>query len=70
MIGAACPDFERLLRFLDGPSPEVDNEAVVAHVEGCAACRAELERLAAATELSVLRAPGPREVSSVLVSHS
>jgi WD40 repeat protein len=67
MIGGACPDLERLLRFLDGPSPEVDDEAVVAHVEGCAACRAELERLAAATEPSALRAARTaREVSSDL----
>ena len=56
MSGTACPDFDRLLRFLERPSPGVDDEAIVAHVEGCAACRAELERLAAATELSALRA--------------
>src|SRR5262249_38678044 len=56
MIGTACPDFDRLLRFLEGPSPGVEDEAIVSHVEVCAACRAELERLAAATELSALRA--------------
>ncbi|MBV8506900.1 MAG: serine/threonine protein kinase, partial [Alphaproteobacteria bacterium] len=47
---------DRLLRFLEGPSPDADDEAIVAHVEGCADCRAELDRLAAATELSALRA--------------
>jgi WD40 repeat protein len=56
MIGTTCPDFDRLLRFLEGPSPGGEDEAIVAHVEGCVACRAELERLAAATELSALRA--------------
>jgi hypothetical protein len=56
MIGTACPDFDRLLRFLEGPSPGVDDQAIVAHVEGCAACRVELERLAAATEMPALRA--------------
>ena len=55
MSGAACPDFDRLLRFLEVPSPG-DDETIVAHVEGCAYCRAELDRLAAATELSALRA--------------
>ncbi len=56
MIGVACPGRDRLLRYLEGPAPGVDDEAVAVHVEGCAACRAELERLAAATELSALRA--------------
>jgi WD40 repeat protein len=56
MSSAACPDFDRLRRFLDGTSPGVDDEAIVAHVEGCADCRAELDRLAAATEPSALRA--------------
>ena len=55
MTGIACPDLERLLRFLEGPSPEVEDEAIVGHVEGCAACRAELERLAAVSELSAIR---------------
>ncbi|MBV8431042.1 MAG: protein kinase, partial [Solirubrobacterales bacterium] len=55
MIGPACPDHDRLLRFLDGRSPDIEEEAIVGHVEGCAACRAELERLAAATELPALR---------------
>src|SRR5262249_19090372 len=55
MIGAGCPDFDRLLTFLEGPASGVDEEALVNHVEGCAACRAELERLAAATDLSALR---------------
>ena len=54
-IGSTCPDFDRLLRFLEGPAPGVDDEAIVVHVEGCAECRAELERLAAATEPSALR---------------
>ncbi len=52
---ATCPDFDQLHRFLEGPSPGVDDEAIVAHVEGCATCRAELERLAAATEFMTLR---------------
>jgi serine/threonine protein kinase len=56
MIVAACPDLDRLLRFLEGPSPGVDDEAIAGHVEGCASCRAELERLAAATEVPALRA--------------
>jgi WD40 repeat protein len=60
MIVAACPDIDRLLRFLQGHSPSVDDEALVGHVEGCAACRAELERLAAATELPALRAARTR----------
>jgi WD40 repeat protein/serine/threonine protein kinase len=60
MIGAACPGFDRLLRFLDSPVPGVDDEAVADHVEGCAACRAELERLAAATDLPALRVPRAR----------
>jgi WD40 repeat protein/serine/threonine protein kinase len=51
----ACPDFEHLLRFLEGPAPGVDDDAIVVHVEGCADCRAELERLAEATELAGLR---------------
>jgi WD40 repeat protein/serine/threonine protein kinase len=55
MSGAVCPDFDRLLRFLERPSPGVDDEAIVAHVEACAECRAELDRLAAATEPSGLR---------------
>ena len=38
-----------------GAPPGVDDEAIVAHVERCADCRAELERLAAATEPSALR---------------
>ena len=33
-----------------------DDEAVIAHVEGCADCRAELDRLAVKTDLSALRA--------------
>jgi WD40 repeat protein len=56
MISTPCPDFDRLLRYLEGPAPGVDEEALVGHVEGCAACQAELERLAVATELSALRA--------------
>jgi WD40 repeat protein/serine/threonine protein kinase len=56
MIVDACPDSDRLVRFLEEPSPGVDDEAVALHVEGCSACRAELERLAAATELPALRA--------------
>ncbi len=55
MKSTACPDRGRLLRFLEDPSPGADDLAIVAHVEGCAACRTELERLAATTELSGLR---------------
>jgi eukaryotic-like serine/threonine-protein kinase len=51
---AICPDLGRLHQFLEGPSPGVDDEAVIVHVEGCAACRANLERIAAATEPSAL----------------
>ena len=54
--GTTCPDSDRLLQFLEGPSPGVDDDAIVVHVEGCADCRAELDRLAAATEPSALRA--------------
>jgi WD40 repeat protein/serine/threonine protein kinase len=67
MSADTCPGFGRLLRFLEGPSPGVDDEAVAVHVEGCAACRAELERLAVATELPALRAAGTgREASADL----
>ncbi len=52
MKGSAYPDFERLLGFLEGPSSGVNDEAIAIHVEGCAVCRAELERLAAATATS------------------
>jgi eukaryotic-like serine/threonine-protein kinase len=55
MSVANCPGFDRLNRFLEGPSPGVDDEAIVVHVEGCGACRAELERLAAVSDLSALR---------------
>jgi len=55
MIARPCPGHDRLLRFLEGPSPDVDDEAVAVHVEGCAACRAQLERFAAATEFPALR---------------
>jgi hypothetical protein len=68
MTGTACPDFDRLLRFLEGPAPGVDDEALVSHVEGCAACRAELERLAAATELSALRSARTARGASADVS--
>jgi eukaryotic-like serine/threonine-protein kinase len=54
----ACPDFDRLLRFLEGPVPDDDDETIVVHVEGCADCRAELERLAVATEPSAIRTVG------------
>ena len=57
MKSTDCPDPGRLLRFLEDPSPGADDLAIVAHVEGCAACRTELERLAATTELSGLRVP-------------
>ena len=33
MIVNACPDFDRLLRFLESPSPGVDDEAIAVHVE-------------------------------------
>jgi WD40 repeat protein/tRNA A-37 threonylcarbamoyl transferase component Bud32 len=56
MTADPCPDPDRLRRLLEGPAPEVDDEAVAAHLERCAACRAELERLAAASELPALRA--------------
>jgi hypothetical protein len=69
MIGTACPDFDRLLRFLEGPSPKVEDEALVSHVEGCAACRAELERLAAATELPALNAARAGREASADVSY-
>ena len=55
MTVTACPDLDRLLRFLDGPSAGGDDEAIAVHLERCAACRAELDRLAAATELPALR---------------
>ena len=51
-----CPDLDELHRFLEGPEPGVDDETIVAHVEGCAACRTELERLAAVTEVLALQA--------------
>jgi WD40 repeat protein len=51
-----CPDFDQLHRFLEGTTLEVDDEAIVVHVEACAACRAEVERIAAATEPSALHA--------------
>ncbi len=50
-----CPNLDRLLRFLDGSSAGDDDEAIAVHLERCAACRAELDRLAAATELPALR---------------
>jgi WD40 repeat protein/serine/threonine protein kinase len=56
MIIDTCPDPDRLRRFLEGPAPGADDEAVAAHVEGCPACRAVLERLAEANEPSALRA--------------
>jgi WD40 repeat protein/serine/threonine protein kinase len=57
MTGPSCPDLERLFRFLELPSAEIEDEdeAIAGHVEGCAACRAELERLAASSELSAIR---------------
>jgi eukaryotic-like serine/threonine-protein kinase len=58
MNTTTCLDLEQLLRFLEGPSPEIQDEAVVIHVDGCVFCRAELERLSAVTELSTLRAVG------------
>ncbi len=51
-----CPDLDELHRFLEGPEPGVDDETIVAHVEGCAVCRTELERLAAVTEVVALQA--------------
>jgi eukaryotic-like serine/threonine-protein kinase len=57
MSRAGCPDFGQLLRFLEGPSPGVDDNAIVAHVEGCNVCRVELERLVAGTGLSGLSNP-------------
>jgi hypothetical protein len=69
MIGTACPDFDRLLRYLEGSSPGIDDEALVGHVEACAACRAELERLAEATELSGLRATRTDREASTDVSY-
>jgi hypothetical protein len=55
MTDFACPDLDRLHRFLEGPPDGVDDEAIAVHLERCAACRAELDRLAAATELPALR---------------
>ena len=63
MSGAACPDFDRLLRFLEVHSPG-DDETIVAHVEGCDECRAELDRLAAATPSMAVR----RNASQVCAS--
>ena len=36
MTDFACPDIDRLLRFLETPSPGVDDEAIAVHIEGCA----------------------------------
>jgi WD40 repeat protein/predicted Ser/Thr protein kinase len=71
MTGGACPDFDRLLRFLEGTAPgvdvDVDDETVADHIERCAACKAELDRLTAATELPALRAArSGREASADL----
>ena len=55
MTNFACPDVDRLLRFLEGPSAGVDDEAISVHLEQCAVCRAELDRLAVATEPPALR---------------
>jgi eukaryotic-like serine/threonine-protein kinase len=55
MRSADCPAFDRLLQFVEGSCPGLDDEAIIVHVEECAACREELERLAATTEPSALR---------------
>ncbi len=55
MSGSACPDFDDLLRFLEGETAGVDDEVIVDHVEQCAACRAVLERVAATTQVSGVR---------------
>jgi hypothetical protein len=34
MIGPACPGLDWLLRYLEGPAPGVDDEAVAVHVDG------------------------------------
>jgi hypothetical protein len=69
MIATACPDIDRLLRFLEDSSAGGDDQVIVAHVEECAACRAELERLAAATELPALRADQTVREASADVSY-
>ncbi len=56
MSGPACPGRDQLTQYLGGLLTETDDEAVSAHVEGCATCMADLERLAAATAIPALRA--------------
>jgi hypothetical protein len=68
MISTVCPGLDRLIQFLETPSSGVEDEAIVGHVEGCEACRRELERLALATELSGLRAAGTARATSADVS--
>ncbi len=53
---STCPDIDRLRRFLEAPFPGDDDGEIVAHVERCAACGAELERLSATAEPATVRA--------------
>ncbi len=47
---ASCPGRERLQRLLDGRLPGPDQEALVAHLDGCPNCQRGIEELAAGRE--------------------
>ena len=53
---------EELTAFLDGALEGARREAVARHLEGCAACRAERDRLASALD-ALARLPAPPEPS-------
>jgi anti-sigma factor RsiW len=68
---AACPERQTFEAILDGEPPPVEDDALRAHIAGCARCQAELDRLTDSEVLgdwlasAFLNPPWPGESSSL-----